>query len=319
MSTGKPRFAAHAVPGASLFPAVAIVANSRMLHRNVSVNEQLADCSILARLLYTWGLPHTSDYGVLAASPRRLKAQVFPISSETPEEVGEACEELVAAGLWKRFEDEGHPYIVYPTFDKYQRVDKRTSSPRDGLPLPPTYGGFPEVPGSSRHFSGKRSEEKRREEKGREENARAPEASPDDPDGTANGNACNSPLVGAAVAFFARRNPQIISQAKAQQWALTLAQLLGGTQAVTEARVVSALRGEPGALPAPDTALEEHRWPDRWLSRIAKLQLAHEADEPSAPREPEPIPEALAAMIRERTLGRTRQAKRLEGVTDGSA
>lgn len=318
MSTGKPRFAAHAVPGASLFPAVAIVANSRMLHRNVSVNEQLADCSILARLLYTWGLPHTSDYGVLAASPRRLKAQVFPISSETPEEVGEACEELVMAGLWKRFEHEGQQYIFYPTFDKYQRVDKRTSSPRDGLPLPPTYGGFPEVPGSSRHFSGKRSEEKRSEEKGREENARAPEA-PEDAKATAHIAACNSPLVGAAVQFFSLRNPQIISQAKSQQWALTLAQLLGGTQAVTEAQVVAALHGEPGALPTPDTALEEHRWPDRWLSRIAKLQLAHEADEPSAPREPEPIPEALAAMIRERTLGRTRQAKRLEGVTDGSA
>jgi hypothetical protein len=117
-----------------------------MLRRSVSTCEQLADCSILARLLYTWGLAHTSDWGVLAMSPRRLKAQVLPMSDEAPAEIGEAAEELVAAGLWVRFEVDGEPFAHYPTFDKYQNVSKRTSAQRDGVPLPPN------VPGTSANF-----------------------------------------------------------------------------------------------------------------------------------------------------------------------
>jgi len=135
-----------------------------MLHRSICTNEQLADCSLVARLLYTWGLPHTSDWGVLSASPRHLNAQVFPLSDETAADVQAATEELCAAGLWVRFDADGGSYVCYPTFDKYQDLHQRRVNTRDGMPLPPDYAGrprktreatgssdeFPEVPGSSR-------------------------------------------------------------------------------------------------------------------------------------------------------------------------
>jgi len=136
-----------------------------MLHRAICTNEQLADCSLVARLLYTWGLPHTSDWGVLSASPRHLKAQVFPLSDETAADVQAATEELCAAGLWVRFDADGGSYVYYPTFDKYQDLHQRRANTRDGMPLPPGYQSryrkipkdagssdeFPEVPGSSRN------------------------------------------------------------------------------------------------------------------------------------------------------------------------
>ncbi len=174
------------------------MANRRMIHRNVSVCEQLADCSILARLLYTWGLPHSSDWGVLPGSPRRLKAQVLPISPETVGEIASAIEELVAAGLWQRFTHEGADYLCYPTFDKYQDIHNRTSNPRDGMPLPPNNGDTKQLPATSRDFpevteasrelptdaatSGdtrpKRTKEKRTEEKRKRPRAQARATAP---------------------------------------------------------------------------------------------------------------------------------------------
>lgn len=174
------------------------MANRRMIHRNVSVCEQLADCSILARLLYTWGLPHSSDWGVLPGSPRRLKAQVLPMSPETVGEIASAIEELVAAGLWQRFTHEGADYLCYPTFDKYQDIHNRTSNPRDGMPLPPNNGDTKQLPATSRDFpevteasresptdaatSGdtrpKRTKEKRTEEKRKRPRAQAHATAP---------------------------------------------------------------------------------------------------------------------------------------------
>lgn len=113
---------------------------------------------MLAKLLYTWGLPHTSDWGVLKTNPRQLKAQVFPLSDETAAELKAATDELTAAGLWVPFTVGEDEFIYYPTFEKYQDVHKRSNNPRDGLPFPPTHPNFPEVPASSRKSLGKGSE-----------------------------------------------------------------------------------------------------------------------------------------------------------------
>lgn len=157
------------------------MASGRMLRRSISICEELCDCSLVARLLYTWGLPHSSDWGVLAASPRKLQGIVFPLNSELLPEIEEATQELVNAGLWEAFEADGAPFVCYPTFDRYQDVRKRTSALRDGLPLPPGKGGngrevhetshnSREVPGKSGKIREKSDQEKRSEEKRSEEN-----------------------------------------------------------------------------------------------------------------------------------------------------
>lgn len=115
------------------------MATGRMIRKTISLNEQLADVSILARLLFTWGLAHTSDYGVIYGSPRRLKACVVPLSPETVEEVAAARDELLATGLWVAFECDGAEWIWYPGFDDNQDLHKRVANPRDGFPLPPQH------------------------------------------------------------------------------------------------------------------------------------------------------------------------------------
>jgi len=89
----------------------------------------------------------------------------------------------------------------------------------------------------------------------------------DDPPGP---DPINNPLVGAALAYFWRCNPPIISQREAQEWALNMSRLLGGTNAVSEKQVIDALNREPGALSPPDTAAQEHRFPDRYLNRLSR-------------------------------------------------
>lgn len=145
------------------------MANKRFIYRNISSCEQLGDCSVLARLLFTWGLVHSNDWGVLLAAPRRLKAQIFAVSDESSEEVAAATEELVKAGLWVRFERDGTPYIYYPTFDKYQEIRWRSPNSRDGLPLPPNAVVTPKVTGNRSESPGvtensRRGEERRGEE-----------------------------------------------------------------------------------------------------------------------------------------------------------
>lgn len=125
------------------------MANKRMIYRNITTCEQLADCSMLARLLYTWGIPHSSDYGVLAGSPRSLKGAIFPMADDvTAKQITAATAELVTCGLWQGFEVNGSPYVCYPTFDKFQETRYRTGNPRDGLPIPASYSVSPRIPRS---------------------------------------------------------------------------------------------------------------------------------------------------------------------------
>lgn len=269
------------------------MATGRMLRQTISTCEELADCSLVARLLFTWGLPHTSDWGVLTASPRKLQATVFPLNAELLKEIPGAIEELVAAGLWQRFEVDGVEYLWYPTFDKYQDIRKRTSSSRSGLPAPPTEmacRNFPELPATSGKFrevsdqekgrEGKRREEKRRENgapRGRAREADQPAPTPEvpvpapepdtplpeEPGDFAHMEAGHSTLVSAARTYFAGT----LSPQAAQAFALAAQRAtLLPSETLTPADLENALRAADGSGPLA----EEVRFPDRWLARLRR-------------------------------------------------
>jgi len=95
-----------------------------------------------------------------------------------------AAQELIDAGLWNSFDEDGTPYIVYPSFSKWQDLRKRSENPRDGLPKPPAdlltgssrqlpevpvnSGDFPEENGIDGLACARGREEKRTEENRRE-------------------------------------------------------------------------------------------------------------------------------------------------------
>jgi hypothetical protein len=285
------------------------MANCRMLHRGICTNEQLADCSLLARLLYTWGLPHTSDWGVLSASPRHLKAQVFPLGDETAAEVQVATDELCAAGLWIRFDNDGGTYVYYPTFDKYQDLHQRRTNTRDGMPLPPGYEGryrklpkatgssgeFPEVPGSSRNSpevpdsSGEFPRTKGMEVNGSEWNGTHAPAGTNDvakaetPD-LSQVDTCNNAVYSAAWHYWqGNGNPP----KGRENWCRTLvvqAENAGIRQHLDDEAIVAALHTSP---PLPS------EWPDAWLGRLCRERLALARQDPAAATDP-----AIAECIR---------------------
>lgn len=127
--------------------------------------------SVFARLLYTWMIPHSDDFGRLPGSSLKIRALVVPMSSETKTDVEKALLEMVKQNLIIWYEVEGVKYIQINNFEKHQTgLHKRTKSKypdpeqADKQSVPES---FPEVPGSSEIY---RHEENRTEENRREEN-----------------------------------------------------------------------------------------------------------------------------------------------------
>lgn len=136
------------------------MANRRTLHKKISLSEQLADVSDLAKLSFTWGILHADDWGIIKGTPRGFRAEVLPLHDAHPSEVGSALDELVRARLLVRYQVNGVHYLYYPTFAQYQEgLHKRTASNRLPTPAEADPGSlengelvsedFREIPGNS--------------------------------------------------------------------------------------------------------------------------------------------------------------------------
>lgn len=128
-----------------------------MISKSISVSEKVNSMSMFARLLYTWIIPHTDDFGRISGSPMKIKALVVPMAEESKTDVANALQEMVDQGLIVWYVVEGTQYIQINSFDKYQTgLHKRTKSrypdPEEGQKIgvkTDDSEAFPEVPGSS--------------------------------------------------------------------------------------------------------------------------------------------------------------------------
>lgn len=101
------------------------MANSRLLNKQISLSEKVADLpSDTCRLLYTWLIPHTDDFGVVEASPRKIKALVFPMNDCTVEDIGIQLESIEKAGLLTRFQYGGKEFFYMNGFTEKQTLKK---------------------------------------------------------------------------------------------------------------------------------------------------------------------------------------------------
>jgi len=127
-----------------------------MLHKQISLCEQLADLSELACLCYTWAIPHADDWGTIKGGARVFRAQVLPLRDVSVAQVQEALDRLVSVGLLVRYIVDGETYLHFPTWEDFQTgLHKRTDTNR--LPLPEeatepiedasASGNFRELPG----------------------------------------------------------------------------------------------------------------------------------------------------------------------------
>lgn len=141
------------------------MANRRMISKSISVSEQVNGMSILARLLFTWMIPHADDWGRMAGNARTIRALVIPLVDTTDTDVEDALQEIEGAGLISRYSASRTQLLCFPTWESHQLgLHRRTASK---YPEPPVVQDeFQEVPGSSGLREEKGTEQKRTEGKG---------------------------------------------------------------------------------------------------------------------------------------------------------
>lgn len=120
-----------------------------MISKVISISEKVNGLSLFGRLLYTWMIPHTDDFGRMTGSPAKVRALVVPMADETTSDVEQALQDMENRGLIKWYEVDGEKFIQIINFDQHQQgLHKRTKSK---FPDPPSNDD--EIPGSSGNFN----------------------------------------------------------------------------------------------------------------------------------------------------------------------
>lgn len=107
------------------------MAERRMLSKVISVSKKvnLGVSDHFSRLLYTWLIPHTDDFGRMTGCPHKISALVIPMLDEDHNDVKRSLEKLHDAKLILWYEINGEPYLQIENFDKHQSgLHKRTKS-----------------------------------------------------------------------------------------------------------------------------------------------------------------------------------------------
>ena len=96
------------------------MARIRTIKPEFWTSEQVADCSLVARLLFIGIWTFCDDHGVHPASTKRLKMEVFPSDQIGDDTIQALIDELVVAGLLYPYQVDGKGYwqvIVDPEFE----------------------------------------------------------------------------------------------------------------------------------------------------------------------------------------------------------
>jgi hypothetical protein len=130
------------------------MARIRSIKHGFFTNEELADCSRDARLLFI-GLWVIADReGRLKDRPRKIKVEVFPYDDV---EVSPLLDELQQAKFLIRYQVNGEPYIQILNFTKHQRP--HPNEPASEIPPPQQFTTNPEqLTTSNEHFTASNEE-----------------------------------------------------------------------------------------------------------------------------------------------------------------
>lgn len=109
------------------------MARIRTVKPEFFASEQLAECSVTARLLFVGLWVFSDDNGVHPVSLMRLKMEVFPGDPFTVDDMRGFMAELVTNKLVIEFNASGKTFWAVPTWHNHQKIDKPTYR----YPLPP--------------------------------------------------------------------------------------------------------------------------------------------------------------------------------------
>ena len=86
----------------------------KKIHESIALSEKHAQVSYLANVVWFFVLPHVDAFGRYRADPALIKAQCMPLFLSTRlEQVAEALNELVKAGLLHLYDSDGKKFLAY--------------------------------------------------------------------------------------------------------------------------------------------------------------------------------------------------------------
>jgi uncharacterized phage protein (TIGR02220 family) len=102
------------------------MARIRTIKPEFWTSEQVAECSLTARLAFIGIWNFCDDRGIHPASVKRLKMEVFPSDSISESELQGMVGELLTAGLLDEYEVDGKGYWQVTGWEKHQKIEKPT-------------------------------------------------------------------------------------------------------------------------------------------------------------------------------------------------
>lgn len=116
------------------------MARGRMIDREIYAHEILAELEIPARYFYHGIIVWADDDGRIKASPKYLKAKIFPCDAIEDSIVSDWIKKLVATGLIRIYSVDGTDYIEHPKWSQWQTIRGDRYKPSD---CPPPPNGVP--------------------------------------------------------------------------------------------------------------------------------------------------------------------------------
>lgn len=102
------------------------MARIRSIKPEFWASEQIMELTPIARLAFIGMWNFADDGGVHPASPKTLKAEVFPSDAMTTEDVARLVGEMFAQGLVMGYESGGKTFWRITGWGRHQRIDKPT-------------------------------------------------------------------------------------------------------------------------------------------------------------------------------------------------
>lgn len=104
---------------------------NRVIKESIKWNDQIDSLTWFEEVVYYRLMVTADDYGVVDGRAALLKSELFPLKeSVTRKAIENAIEKLTSVGLLRSYAVSGKPYLLFPTWEKHQRIrNKRSKYP----------------------------------------------------------------------------------------------------------------------------------------------------------------------------------------------
>lgn len=122
---------------------------NRMIRESLNRSEKISELSDFQFRVWIGLITYVDDYGRGDARPKVIKGEIFPLRDRvTFTDISKAIADLAAAGCISLYEVDGRPYLQFPNWGKYQRVQRKYSKcpdppQMDNPPYPTVSHGDP--------------------------------------------------------------------------------------------------------------------------------------------------------------------------------